>query len=648
MHAFNEGGRVMNQQEHRVTSMTSEATFNQGCCLVLPPEMQGAVQASGLCPATVLDNVPIALPDSGIFVCTPSSSVRHLPDAWVGIWACPGTPPDGAWIPLPVIALDDPQAVAQALRTAEQWRQERLRRLSEREQNESAQKAVNEIGIALSSERNPTRLLELILRRARQLVAADAGSLYLVEKDADGDLSLRFAVAQNDSVKAPWKAIVLPLNPRSIAGAVALDGEVIVVDDAYVLPPNGQLRHDQSFDRRFGYRTRSIVGIPMTTREGDVLGVLQLINRKPQAGAPLQDPKSASEVMPFSSEDVELLRSLASQAGVSLENSHLYVDIENLFEGFVHASITAIEQRDPTTSGHSFRVSQGTLALARKLERIDRGPWAGTRFTQDQLRELRYAALLHDFGKVGVREHVLVKAYKLYETELAALQNRFKLAKACLRAERYQSWMRMAFEAPTQTRMILPQLQKELDEELNQFEDMLKIVLTANQPNVIDEGDYDALQCIGAKYFSDPEGDTHNFLTPHEVKVLSIRRGSLSEDERQEIESHVVHTYNFLKQIPWTRDLSRVPEIAYRHHEKLDGSGYPLGLQDADIPLGARLMSIADIYDALTARDRPYKKAMPIERALSILQSDAQHGKLDASLVRIWIESKAWEEIIAS
>jgi HD-GYP domain-containing protein (c-di-GMP phosphodiesterase class II) len=598
---------MMNQKEHRASSTSVKTTSYDGLCLVMPPRMQKAIDASGLCPAVVLDNIPNAHYSSGIFICVPDSTVRSLPDAWVGVWARQETPPEGAWIPLPVVALNDPQAVAQALRSAELWRQERVRQLSERNQNEAIQKAVNEIGIALSSERNPTRLLELILRRARQLVAADAGSLYLIEKGAHGNTGLRFAVAQNDSVNAPWKSITLPLNPRSIAGAVALDGEVVVVDDAYALPPDGQLRHDQSFDRRFGYHTRSIVGIPMTTRDGEVLGVLQLINRKPQAG-------------------------------VSLENSQLYTNIQNLFEGFVHASITAIEQRDPTTSGHSFRVSEGTLALARKLARVERGPWAGKTFSRDQLRELRYAALLHDFGKVGVREHVLVK-------ELVALENRFKFAKACLRAERYQSWMRMALEDPAQTKRLLPQLHKELDEELVQFDDMLHIVRTANQPNVIDEGDFGALQRIGKKCFSDSDGDEQLFLTPHEVEVLSIRRGSLSENERKEIEDHVVHTYKFLKQIPWTRDLSKVPEIAYRHHEKLDGSGYPRGLHDLDIPLGARLMSIVDIYDALTARDRPYKKAMPVDRALFILQSDAQNGKLDASLVQIWIESKAWEEI---
>ena len=206
----------------------------------------------------------------------------------------------------------------------------------------------------------------------------------------------------------------------------------------------------------------------------------------------------------------------------------------------------------------------------------------------------------------------------------------------------------MALEQPGKTKLMLPQLYKELEEELAESEDMLQIVLTANQPSVIDEGDFAALQQIGTRQFLDSDGDPQPFLTDHEVRVLSIRRGSLSEAERQEIERHVTYTYNFLQRIPWTQDLAQVPEIAYRHHEKLDGTGYPLGLTEAEIPLGARLMSIADIHDALTARDRPYKKAIPLERALSILESDAKHGKLDAELVRIWIESKAWEDITAS
>jgi len=284
---------------------------------------------------------------------------------------------------------------------------------------------VNEIGIALSAERNLERLLELILTRARHLVVADAGALYLVKKDELEYPYLYFALAQNDSVEAPWQASVMPLNPRSVAGAVALQGEVVVIDDVCALPAHGPLHHDQSFDQRFQYRVRSMVGIPLATREGEVLGVLQLINRKAHAGVPLADPVAATEVLPFSAADVELLRSLASQAAVSLENSRLYEDIQQLFEGFVRAAMLAIEQRDPTTSGHSFRVADGTLSLARRVERLARGQWAGVRFSAEEMRELRYAALLHDFGTVAVRENVLTKAFKLYDEDLSTIRTRF-------------------------------------------------------------------------------------------------------------------------------------------------------------------------------------------------------------------------------
>src|SRR5262249_17030449 len=267
---------------------------------------------------------------------------------------------------------------------------------------------------------------------------------------------LYFALAQNDSVQAPWKASAMPLNPHSVPGAVALRGEVVVIDDAYALPASGPLRHDQSFDQRFHCRTRSLVGIPLATREGEVLGVLQLINRKPRPGVPLADPLAATEVLPFSTADVELLRSLASQAAVSLANNRLYEDIQRLFEGFVRAAVMAIEQRDPATSGHSFRVADGTLSLARHVERCARGQWAGVRVAAADLRELRYGALLHDFGKVGVREHVLTKSFKLYEEDLRLLRTRFMLAQASHRAGRLQAWLQEALCDPDEIRQRLP------------------------------------------------------------------------------------------------------------------------------------------------------------------------------------------------
>jgi HD-GYP domain-containing protein (c-di-GMP phosphodiesterase class II) len=488
-------------------------------------------------------------------------------------------------------------------------------------------------------------LLDLILSRARHLVAADAGSLYLVEKDAQGNLYLCFTLAQNESVSAPWKASRLPLTQNSVAGAVAQGNTVMVIDDAYALPVDGPIHHDHSFDTRFGYRTRSVVGIPLATRDGEVLGVLQLINRKALAGVPLADPKTAAEVVPFSPADVELLRSLASQAAVSLENSRLYEGIQQLFEGFVHAAVTAIEQRDPTTSGHSFRVADGTLALARRVERLDRGPWAGVRFSVEEVRELRYAALLHDFGKVGVREKVLTKAHKLYEEQLENLRYRFLLARMSHRAERFETWLHAALQDPDGMRQRLPQLSAELRQELTTFDTMLRTVLAANQPNVVAEGDFSTLETIRQWEFIDSFGIRRNLLTAGEMQALSLRRGSLNPEERAEIESHVTNSYHFLRTIPWTKDLARVPELAYGHHEKLDGSGYPRGLAGDAIPLGVRMMTIADIFDALTASDRPYKKAMPLEVALGILEAEARAGKLDTTLVQLWIEARAWEDI---
>jgi HD-GYP domain-containing protein (c-di-GMP phosphodiesterase class II) len=422
---------------------------------------------------------------------------------------------------------------------------------------------------------------------------------------------------------------------------------MVVIDDVYALPADSPIHHDDSFDRRFGYRTRSVVGIPLATRSGEVLGVLQLINRKPHPGAPLTELHTAAEVLPFSTSDVELLRSLASQAAVSIENARLYEDIQRLFEGFVTASVTAIEQRDPTTSGHSARVADGTVALARRIAQLERGPWAGSRFSEEELRELRYAALLHDFGKIGVREKVLTKENKLYEEQLDSLEHRFLLARTLHRAERFEAWLQMALQDPESVQHRLPQLYTELHQELASFDTMLRTVKAANQPNIVADGDFSALRPIRQWEFLHPNGNRFGLLTEGEIETLSLRRGSLTAAERAEIESHVTHSYHFLRTIPWTRALARVPELAYGHHEKLDGSGYPRGLQGDAIPLGVRIMTIVDIFDALTASDRPYKRALPLERALGLLEAEARAGKLDTSLVQLWIEARAWEDIRA-
>ena len=628
-----------------VTEGSTHAQESYSVALIAPVDVLATLGTLDQCFGHGSPVMPEPAPATGVIFCVPPMRLTALPSGWAGVWARPEPPPAGAWVPLPLAALTDPQALGHALQAADTWRRERLQFSQQDTSRAEVLQAVNEIGIALSAERDQDRLLDLILTRARRVVAADAGSLYLIRQGEDKQRYMYFALAQNDSVSAPWKASVLPLNPQSVAGSVALRGEVVVIDDVYNLPADGPLRHDRSFDQRFHYRTRSVVGIPLTTHNDELLGVLQLINRKPQAGVPLADPVVAAEVQPFSTADVEMLRSLASQAAVSLENSQLYTGIQQLFEGFVKASIMTIEQRDPTTSGHSFRVADGTLSLARCLEKLQRGPWAAVRFSADEVRELRYAALLHDFGKVAVRENVLTKAMKLFDEELVSVRGRFRLARASRRAARLEDWLQEALRDPEGMRQRLPQLEAHLQQEVAELDRMLAVVLNANQPNVTESGDYSALPAIRQQGFLDTEGEYHTLLTDHELQMLSLRRGNLTLLERQEVEQHVTHSFNFLRTIPWTKDLARVPDLAGRHHEKLDGSGYPSGLKAEDIPLGSRIMTIADIFDALVARDRPYKKAVPLERALGILEDEAKAGKLDTTLVDVWIEAKAWEEI---
>ncbi|HKB81359.1 MAG TPA: GAF domain-containing protein, partial [Thermoanaerobaculia bacterium] len=257
---------------------------------------------------------------------------------------------------------------------------------------------VSEVGIALSAERDHSALLTMILLKARELSRADAGSLYLLDED-NGQHMLRWKLAQNDSIDVvSFEEKVLPITRRSLAGYVALTGETLVIDDAYDLPPHAEYTINRSFDEENGYLTRSLLVFPMTNHVGELIGVLQLINRK-RAGAParLTAATVPSEVVSFDDEAVDLMRSLAGQAAVAVENNLLYESIERLFEGFVTAAVTAIEQRDPTTSGHSFRVADLTVEMAKIIDRIDQGQYRHIHFTSEQVREIRYASLLHDF-----------------------------------------------------------------------------------------------------------------------------------------------------------------------------------------------------------------------------------------------------------
>jgi HD-GYP domain-containing protein (c-di-GMP phosphodiesterase class II) len=511
---------------------------------------------------------------------------------------------------------------------------------------------LHEIGIALSATRDESSVLELILTKAREITGADAGSIYLIEeKRADGAVngdvqqSLRFKMSQNDSLVLPKHEMVMPLSEGSIAGFVALNGSVINLRDAYHVPPSAPYRLNEQFDKTFGYRTRSLLTLPMKNAKGEVLGVLQLINCKKDSSIKLMRPEMvARQTKPFSTRAVQLALSLASQAAVSYENSKLYQDIETLFEGFVQASVSAIEQRDPTTSGHSHRVSDMTCGLAEAVDRTPNGAYGGVNFSREQMKEIRYAALLHDFGKVAVREDVLTKAKKLYPGQMEVVQTRFDYARKELEAryerKKFELVLRKGAEG---AREEIAQLERELRMKVEELDDAFQFVARANEPTVMPEGNFERLISIGKQSFPDPRGGDLSLLTADEIRFLSIPKGSLDNNERLQIESHVVHSFNFLMQIPWTREIRGIPAIARAHHEKLNGTGYPQQLKAEQIPVQAKIMTVCDIFDALSASDRPYKKAVSAERALEILELSVRDNELDPVLFQLFVDAKIYQ-----
>ncbi len=588
-----------------------------------------------------------------------AAGVRALADAGVALVALgepgetdlPASLPGADLAPLFLTYPAGPRQLLAALKSA--FREAAARTEAGRMRSEIAARSreiaeLTQIGVALSTERNYDVLLGMILTQARRLTQSDGGSLYLVEGRDTPAPTLRFKLAQNDTVPdMPFVEFTMPLNHASQAGYVCSTGEPLVIDDVYFLPPDVEYSFNRSIDERNKYRSKSMLTVPMKNHKNEIIGALQLINRKRDAAAVLSSPEAVdAQVIPFSRRSAEIVTALAGQAAVSIENSLLYEDIERLFEGFVTAAVTAIEQRDPTTFGHSGRVAAMTVGLAEVVDGARDGAYRDVRFTREQLKEIRYAGLLHDFGKVGVREQVLVKAKKLYPPNLALIRSRYAFIRRTAEAEYHRRRADFLLENGKHGyEEFLGSLDATHRQELEDLERFLKTVLQANEPTVLPEGSFEDLLRLGERSYVDIEGHEEPYLTDDEVRFLTIRKGSLDEAERLEIESHVTHTYRFLLQIPWTKELAHIPLIAYGHHEKLDGQGYPRKVTAQEIPIQTRMMTISDIFDALTAADRPYKRAVPLQRALDILHDEVKAGMLDPELHRLFVEGKVFEKL---
>lgn len=510
------------------------------------------------------------------------------------------------WVPLPELDQRLPRLVLNLLEVLALREQART--------DATTVEVLNEIGRALSAETDRDRLLDELLTRARRLVRADGGSIYLIQQQ-----QLLFVAAQNDTVNFFRTRGALNLDESSLAGWVALNGQPLNIADIRRIPPTAPYRPNLSFDAMSGYITRSMLLVPLTTRQGRILGVLALVNRKPNPG-PLRDFHA---VLPFGASEVALAGSVASQASVALEAYHLYDSIRRLFDGFVQASVQAIESRDPTTGGHSLRVAELSRSLALEVHDAEAPELAGLRFTSEQITELNYAALLHDFGKVGVREEVLQKGTRLHPMELANTALRFRMVAMQLRQD-------LAAGRPEAT-AALAELGRDW-----------ALVERLNQPSELaSTADLLRLQQLRRRWTLPDRSEP--VISARELLRLGAGPGSLDPEERVEIERHVEHTWRFLRTIPWTDALKDVPDLAYAHHERLDGTGYPRKLRGAEISPRARIIAVADIFDALTAGDRPYRKGLDTTAATRILEDEARQGRISSPMVDLFIRRRLWE-----
>jgi HD-GYP domain-containing protein (c-di-GMP phosphodiesterase class II) len=502
-------------------------------------------------------------------------------------------------------------------------------------------KELNEIGIALSRQRDINSLLETILIAAKRITHADAGTLYLHDQE---QRVLRFEILRTDSLNiAMGGTSGVPItfypirlyddggnpNHAMVVSHSALSGETVNIPDAYQAQ-GFDFSGTKGFDAKTGYRSQSFLTVPMLNHENEVIGVLQLINA--------QDQESGA-VIPFSSDDQQLVESLASQAAIALTNRHLINQLEELFEAFIQLINTAIDDKSPYTGGHCARVPVLTMMIAEAVNRTAQGPLKDFVMTDKDRYELKIAGLLHDCGKVTTPVHVVDKATKLQTIfdRIHLVDTRFEVLK------RDAEIRRLKTEGRGQSDVEEVAIRAEYEARVRQLDDDREFLHHCNVGGeAMTEEAQQRVRLISAYQWRDADGKTGNFLSDDEVENLTIRAGTLTAAEREIINHHIVVTIKMLESLPWPRHLKKVAEYAGGHHERMDGKGYPRGLTRDQMSVQARVMGIADIFEALTAKDRPYKKGKTLTESLTILGKFKLGGHIDPDLFDVFIREKVY------
>lgn len=501
-------------------------------------------------------------------------------------------------------------------------------------------KRLIQIGTALSGEKDINHLLEIIVDEARKMTNADAGTLYIM---SDDETELRFAIIQNDSLKIrmggtgsfiTWPPVKLTnndgsVNKSNVCAYCAIFGKTINIEDVYDAEGFNFLGA-KKFDKKTGYRSQSMLVSPLRNHENDIIGVLQLLNAL--------DPVT-SEIINFSTESQEIILSLASQAAVALSKSSLIHDLENLLESFIKTIAFTIDEKSPYTGGHIRRVVDLTMAIAEKVNKSHQKPFADVKFSDDQLQELRMAAWLHDVGKITTPEHVIDK-----ETKLQTVHDRIFEIKT--RLELIKKDYAPASQSGSKKGKRVDKTARSSDAETKALDKEYQFLLEVNQG-----GDFLSDEMIArikeiAKRRWSLEGKSRPLLSEDEVSNLCVRRGTLNEKERNIINNHVLVTHKILSGLPFPKKMRNVASYAAAHHENIDGSGYPFGLKGEEIPLQSRIIAIADIFEALTAKDRPYKEGKTLSEALKIMELMAKENHIDKDLFNFFMKEKIYADYV--
>jgi HD-GYP domain-containing protein (c-di-GMP phosphodiesterase class II) len=504
---------------------------------------------------------------------------------------------------------------------------------------------LNAIGAALSHERNIDRLLETILGAAKDITRADGGTLYRTTEAGDG---LRFEIVRTDSLGISMggtsgNAINFPNVPLAkengepnnsmIAAYAAINDKTVNIADAYE-EAGFDFSGTRKFDERTGYRSKSFLTVPMKNHEGEIIGVLQLLNAK--------DPDSG-EVVAFSQADQSLAESLASQAAIALTNRMLISQLENLFESFINLINLAIDEKSPYTGGHCQRVPELTMLIAEAVNATTGGPLGEFHMSEKDRYELKIAGMLHDCGKVTTPVHVVDKATKLQTIfdRIHLVDTRFEVAKRDAEIETLRGALALREKRDAEAEAVL---WSKYWQDIQDIEDDRAFVRKHNTGGeFMSEADQQRIRNIGQqRTWRNVEGVESEFLSSEEMDNLTIRAGTLTAKERDIINYHIVATIKMLERLPWPKHLTHVTEYAGGHHERMDGKGYPKGLMRDQMSVQARMMGIADIFEALTARDRPYKPGMKLSQAMNIMGKFAEGGHIDPDLFDVFVREKVY------